>query len=173
MAAALALAAAQLKPVSQPAAPGLAVAAAIVLAAVGLLRGQQNVEQVRRWTRARSISEAIKSEVFLFLTKSGDYSTSDREVRLEAEVQRLENEADDLQRYAQGIEPQPHSLPQVYDLNTVGSAYVGSNPTPATKCGNGPLAGNSRLCGPFGSASSPLSSDALAVMPSRPSRYGT
>ena len=32
---------------------------------------------------------------------------------------------------------------------TVGSAYVGSNPTPATTCENGPLAGNSRLCGPF------------------------
>ena len=32
---------------------------------------------------------------------------------------------------------------------TVGSAYVGSNPTPATTCGNGPVAGNSRLCGPF------------------------
>src|SRR5271169_3469177 len=32
---------------------------------------------------------------------------------------------------------------------TVGSAYVGSNPTPATTCENGPLARNSRLCGPF------------------------
>src|ERR1700692_2373483 len=32
---------------------------------------------------------------------------------------------------------------------TVGSAYVGSNPTPATTCENGPLAGNSRPCGPF------------------------
>src|SRR5580693_2703917 len=32
---------------------------------------------------------------------------------------------------------------------TVGSAYVGSNPTPATTCENGPLAANSRLCGPF------------------------
>jgi hypothetical protein len=32
---------------------------------------------------------------------------------------------------------------------TVGSAYVGSNPTPATTCEDGPLAGNSRLCGPF------------------------
>src|SRR6266568_5504876 len=32
---------------------------------------------------------------------------------------------------------------------TVGSAYVGSNPTPATTCENGPLAGNSRLCGLF------------------------
>jgi len=34
-------------------------------------------------------------------------------------------------------------------VKTVGSAYVGSNPTPATTCRNGPLAGNSRLCGPF------------------------
>ena len=32
---------------------------------------------------------------------------------------------------------------------TVGSAYVGSNPTPATTCENGPLARNSRRCGPF------------------------
>jgi hypothetical protein len=32
---------------------------------------------------------------------------------------------------------------------TVGSAYVGSNPTPATTCGNGPLAANSRAGGPF------------------------
>jgi hypothetical protein len=32
---------------------------------------------------------------------------------------------------------------------TVGSAYVGSNPTPATTCENGPLAADSRLCGPF------------------------
>src|ERR1700729_3984186 len=32
---------------------------------------------------------------------------------------------------------------------TVGSGYVGSNPTFATTSENGPLAGNSRLCGPF------------------------
>jgi len=37
----------------------------------------------------------------------------------------------------------------VAGCKTVGSAYVGSNPTPATTCANGPLAGISRLCGPF------------------------
>src|SRR6202451_2154515 len=31
----------------------------------------------------------------------------------------------------------------------VGSAYVGSNPTPATTCENGPLAANSRAGGRF------------------------
>ena len=32
---------------------------------------------------------------------------------------------------------------------TVGSAYVGSNPTPATTCENGPLAAETRSGGPF------------------------
>src|SRR5712672_657770 len=32
---------------------------------------------------------------------------------------------------------------------TVGSAYVGSNPTPATRCENAPLAANSRAGGAF------------------------
>jgi hypothetical protein len=32
---------------------------------------------------------------------------------------------------------------------TVGSAYVGSNPTPATTCGNGPLAAETRPAGRF------------------------
>jgi len=34
---------------------------------------------------------------------------------------------------------------------TVGSAYVGSNPTPATTCENGPLAAETRPGGPFSS----------------------
>jgi hypothetical protein len=34
-------------------------------------------------------------------------------------------------------------------LTTVGSAYVGSNPTPATTCVNGPLAAETRPGGPF------------------------
>src|SRR5260370_13420923 len=33
------------------------------------------------------------------------------------------------------------------NCKTVDSAYVGSNPTPATTCENGPLAGNSRAGG--------------------------
>ncbi len=35
------------------------------------------------------------------------------------------------------------------DCKTVGFAYPGSNPGPATTCENGLLAGDSRLCGPF------------------------
>ena len=40
-------------------------------------------------------------------------------------------------------------LPGQSVCNTVGSAYVGSNPTPATTCEDGPLAERMRLCEPF------------------------
>jgi len=41
------------------------------------------------------------------------------------------------------------SLGQEERVVTVGSAYVGSNPTPATTCENAPLAANSRAGGAF------------------------
>src|ERR1039457_272646 len=59
------------------------------------------------------------------------------------------------QRYGR---PKPQALSQVTRkkptwitavCKTVGSAYVGSNPTPATPWGNGPIAADSRLSGPF------------------------
>lgn len=115
-AAVLALAGSQVKTISLAASITLAVAAALALAAVGLLRGRQNVEQMRRWTRARSVSEAIKTEVFLFLTQSGPYYGPDRERLLEAEVQRLEHQADDLQRYTDGIQAKDRPLPAVHDV---------------------------------------------------------
>lgn len=118
-AAVLALAGSQVKAVSFPSSVALAVTAAVALAAAGLLRGRANAEQVRRWTRARSVSEALKTEVFLFLSKSGRYSTRDDtavlQQRLETETQRLEAEASDLQRYTDGVTAVDRPLPAVHD----------------------------------------------------------
>ena len=117
-AAALALAGGQLKMVYLPASIVLAVAAALAMASVGLLRGRHNAEQVRRWTRARSVSEAIKTEVFLYLSQSGGYDGSDRDRRLESEVRRLEQEAGDLQRYTEEIRAKERPLPAVHDVDS-------------------------------------------------------
>jgi hypothetical protein len=116
IAAALALAASQTKSVSKPASLALAVVAAVGLAAVGLLRGRTNAEQVRRWTRARSVSEALKSDVYLFLSGSDGRDPAEREQRLGAEVQRLEDEAGDLQRYTEGLSAVNRPLPLVHDV---------------------------------------------------------
>jgi conflict system pore-forming effector with SLATT domain/uncharacterized protein DUF4231 len=118
VAAAFALAGSQVKSVSLPASVVLAVAAALALAAAGLLRGRASTEQVRRWTRARSVSEALKTEVFLFLSRSGGYDDADPGRRLEAEVRRLEREAGDLQRYTAGVRAKERPLPAVHDVDS-------------------------------------------------------
>jgi hypothetical protein len=117
-AAVLALAGSQVKRVSFPASLALSVTAAVALAGVGLLRGQTNTEQVRRWTRARSVSEAIKTEVFTYLTRSGRYAADNRDALLDAEIRRLEDEAGDLAAYSHGIQPVQRSLPPVHDVDS-------------------------------------------------------
>ena len=66
--------------------------------------------------------------------------------------------ATDATRTERGFHAAGNKKPQVSGYSdgrgsahckTVGSAYVGSNPTPATTCENGPLAANSRASGPF------------------------
>jgi len=120
-AAALALAASQIKPVNTAASVALAALAAATLAGVGLLRIQQDMEQTRRWTQARSVSEAIKADAYTFLAQSGDGQPADREERqrkLETQIQRLEREADNLIPYTQGIKAETRQLPAVSDVET-------------------------------------------------------
>jgi hypothetical protein len=117
-AAAAALAASQAKAASEPASLVLAVVAALMLAGAGLLRGRASAEQVRRWTRARSVSEALKTDVYLFLSGTDGQDQAERERRLEAEVQRLEREAGDLQRYTQGVRAKGRPLPAVRDVTS-------------------------------------------------------
>jgi hypothetical protein len=117
-AAALALAGSQVRSASLAASVVLAVAAALALAAAGLLASRATAEQARRWTRARSVSEALKTEVFLSLCRAGRYESDDRERLLEAEVRRLEHDAGDLQRYAEGFAPAERALPDVHDVDS-------------------------------------------------------
>jgi phosphate/sulfate permease len=117
-AAALALAGAQLKPVSTLASWVLAAVAAVALAGVGLLRVQQDAEETRRWTRARSVSEAMKAEVYTFLAQSGDGQSASPEATLEAEIQRLESAAGDLLPFTGGVSAQARALPSVHDTET-------------------------------------------------------
>jgi hypothetical protein len=119
-AAALTLAAGQLKPVSEPVSVTLAAVAAVALAVVGLLRSREDAEQTRRWTRARSVSEAIKADVYTFLAGSAqDAATAQQqEEALGAAVDRLEVEAADLVPYAHGLQAKMRDLPAVRDVPT-------------------------------------------------------
>lgn len=117
-AAVLALAASQVKGTSFPASLTLSVLGALALAVVGLLAVQTSKEQVQRWTRARSVSEAIKTEVYTYLTQSGRYEAANRDALLDAEIKRLEDEAGDLAGYTRGIQPVKRALPPVHDVDS-------------------------------------------------------
>jgi SMODS and SLOG-associating 2TM effector domain 1/Protein of unknown function (DUF4231) len=90
--------------------------AAVALA--GLARARTARDAVRSWTRARSVAEAIKSEVYVYLVGIGEYERPDRDTRLDVRVEQLEDSAADLLAHKVGIEARQGTLPAVRDLAT-------------------------------------------------------
>jgi SMODS and SLOG-associating 2TM effector domain 1/Protein of unknown function (DUF4231) len=68
-------------------------------------------DAVRDWTRARSVAEAIKSEVFLTLAGFGAAD-------FEAEMQRIAVDGADLTEHRAGLRPEKRHLPPVQDTGT-------------------------------------------------------
>jgi hypothetical protein len=105
--------------VGQPiASAGLALAAAVGVGVLPILRPGWTGAVLRDWTRARSVSEALKSEVYLYLTRAGDYRGEDRNDRLANAADLVTGQAADLLRHCQGVEPASRALPDVYDLRS-------------------------------------------------------
>lgn len=84
----------------------------------GVVRSRMSQEAVSDWTRARSVAEAVKSEVYLYLTAVAGYDDGGRDERLSTRVEELERDADDLLRHAAGIEPKRRPVPAVRDVQT-------------------------------------------------------
>jgi hypothetical protein len=69
------------------------------------------VDAVRAWTRARSVSEAIKGEVYTFRASARPYDGPDAMRVLQSEVSKVEKEARDLERYVAAVTVAPSSAP--------------------------------------------------------------
>lgn len=93
----------------------LAAAAAVGSAVLPLLRPGWSGARLRDWTRARSVSEALKSDVHLWLARAGDFHADGDGVLLQERADRLRADAVDLLGQRQGIEAQERALPQVSD----------------------------------------------------------
>src|SRR5215471_5274322 len=70
---ALSVAGSQLAPAHHDIGVAVAVGGALVAAGLAALQARQSPDAIRKWTRARSVSEALKTEVFLCLCKVGRY----------------------------------------------------------------------------------------------------
>lgn len=100
----------------------LATAFAIVSAiCVGLLpvfRPRATGKVLQEWTGARSVSEALKSEIYLYLARSGDYQGPERENALATARDKIEDVSAGLLPHLIGLDPVSRPLPEVDDPRT-------------------------------------------------------
>ncbi len=98
---------------------GLDSGAGKVLAALGgaamglaaLYRARIGKDAVQQWTRARSVAEELKSEVYLYLTGVGQQ-------RLDEQIDALADGAADLAPLKAGVSPKGRELPPVRDFDS-------------------------------------------------------
>jgi hypothetical protein len=76
------------------------------------------------WTRARSVAEAIKSEIYTYLAKAGPYSGAGADDLLADQIVALEEGAADLYVHATAFQPKSRAAPAVDDATTYAAKRV-------------------------------------------------
>ncbi len=94
----------------------LAVLGGLGVGVLPVLRPYWSGERLRDWTRVRSVSEALKSEVYLWLARAGEYRGDDQATLLRDETAEVRADGADLLRYRDGIVAEQRPLPAVHDL---------------------------------------------------------
>jgi SMODS and SLOG-associating 2TM effector domain 1/Protein of unknown function (DUF4231) len=114
----LAVAADQIGGLSMPGGRALSAAAAITAGLATLLQRRASTGQIRDWTRARSASEGLKTEIYSYLGGGTAYTGPGRDQRLGAETRSITEAVSRLQRHTLGIEPDTKPLPAVHDAGS-------------------------------------------------------
>ena len=96
----------------------LSIVSAASMLSVPVVRSRASTKAIGDWTKARAVSEALKSEVYLYLTRTGDYARVDRDDALVESLGAIEQEASDLLRYGLRITPADRDPPAVHDLDS-------------------------------------------------------
>jgi hypothetical protein len=104
----------------------LVYAAAAVAAAVTIANAFAGKEALEPWTTARAVSEAIKSEVYTYLPRAGDYATGDADEKLAQEVERLEETGADLTPKVEKFTAKTRKPPEIPDAKAYADVRVRS-----------------------------------------------
>lgn len=116
----LAALAAQVRGTSEGLARALGVVAAVAVAIVPVIRAKRvDLTATREWTRARAVSEALKSELYRYLAGVGDYAKADRDARLRSTGQDVLHEARDVAHVVVEVDVEPNPrIPPVSDAQS-------------------------------------------------------
>jgi hypothetical protein len=97
---------------------GLAAGAAVALALASFASRSSSPTAVRDWTRARSVSEAIKADVYTYLSGVRPFNGADREEVALRQFDNLTRRVHDIIKHTTGLTPIDRPLPAVQDVNT-------------------------------------------------------
>jgi hypothetical protein len=114
----LATAAGQLASGTSAVGTGVAVAAAIAVGLAPLALRLAGSKAVQSWSRARGVSEALKSEIYTYLAGVGPYRGAGGDEQLAGRVGTLSENATDLLRYTTGVQSVSADLPAVCDVSS-------------------------------------------------------
>jgi SMODS and SLOG-associating 2TM effector domain 1/Protein of unknown function (DUF4231) len=117
-AAILAVAAVQLAGVSSAAGRVLGLLAGVAAGLAPAFQRRAGTRQVAAWTRARSASEGLKSEVYEYLAGGSAYTGADRDQQLGSRSRAILGGVSDLLRHAAGIQPDSKPLPDVSGVDS-------------------------------------------------------
>ena len=128
-AATLAVAAVQVAGLASWAGRTLGAAAAISAGLGPMSQRRAGTEQIRAWTRARSASEALKTEVYSYLAGGSAYAGDDRVRHLGEATRGIVADVADLQRLSLGITADGKPVPAVTGIDTYISKRVNAQIT--------------------------------------------
>jgi hypothetical protein len=103
----------------------LAVLAAVGSVSLPPLRKLWSGTRLQNWTRARSVSEAMKADVYLWLARVRPFTDDADAATLRDRIDRLRGDAADLASAAERCTPVARDLPAVHDLSTYFDVRVG------------------------------------------------
>lgn len=95
-----------------------AAAAAVTLALVTVTARGMSRTAFHRWTRARSVAEAIKGDIYTYLSGVTPFRGDDHAEVLLRRHESLMAEAADLVRHTAGFSPRERPVPDISDINS-------------------------------------------------------
>ncbi|MET9002196.1 DUF4231 domain-containing protein [Amycolatopsis sp. NPDC004169] len=102
----------------------LAACSCVALALASYVIAATGPQVARNWTRARSVSEALKADVYCYLAGAGPFRDEDRETTGQQRLEELSGSAGDLLKHIADIEPIVRELPRVSDVNSYAKERV-------------------------------------------------
>lgn len=97
----------------------LSLSAAVALAVVPVIRGARlGKDRIEGWTRARSASEALKAETYLYLTRTPPYDQDNRDDQLLVQSGAILRQVEDLAGATVDMPDADKPLPDVHDVDS-------------------------------------------------------